>query len=88
MRATVDHPCPKAAIDDAIARLTALTGTQPRLVREPGAVRIETDVTENLLERWDQLLSVLELGTAFGLTDTATGQIAWLSFTAGGGKPS
>lgn len=83
MRAAVDHDHPKSAIDSAVAQLAALAGTEPRVLHEPGAVRIETDITESLLLRWDELLAVLDLGTTFGLTSTSTGQIAWLSFTAG-----
>lgn len=83
MRAIVDHDHLKAAIDSAAAQLAALTGTEPRVLHAPGTVRIETDVTENLLRHWDELLAILDLGTTFGLTDTSTGQIAWLSFTAG-----
>lgn len=83
MRAAVDHESPKAAIDNITAQLIALTGVQPRVTHEPGAVRIETDVTENALRHWEQLLAVLDLGTAFGLSDTDTGQIAWLSLETG-----
>ncbi|MEU6175824.1 hypothetical protein ABZ832_28440 [Streptantibioticus parmotrematis] len=79
----MDHDRPKNAIDHAAAQLAVLSGTEPRVIHEPGAVRIEADINEDLLQRWDQLLAVLELGTAFGLTDTGTGQIAWLSFEAG-----
>ncbi|MFE9769421.1 hypothetical protein ACFYPC_33700 [Streptomyces sp. NPDC005808] len=84
MRAAVDHDRQQAAIDDATAQLAALAGTQPRVIHEPGgAIRIETDVTEELRSRWEQLLAVLDEGTAFGLTDTDTGQIAWLTFDSG-----
>ncbi|MFJ2008029.1 hypothetical protein [Streptomyces chartreusis] len=84
MRAAVDNDRQQAAIDYATAQLAALAGTQPRVIHEPGGViRIETDVTEELLRHWEQLLTVLDQGTTFGLTDTNTGQIAWLTFEAG-----
>ncbi|MFE3946406.1 hypothetical protein ACFXPV_31815 [Streptomyces sp. NPDC059118] len=79
----VDKNHQRAAARHAAHQLLALTGSQPRVIAEPGAIRIETDVTEHLLHHWEQLLAVLELGTAFGLTDTATGQVAWLSFDTG-----
>ncbi|MDT0310461.1 hypothetical protein RM780_26445 [Streptomyces sp. DSM 44917] len=82
MRATVDHDR-RAAIVYATAQLAELAGVPPRVICECGAVRIETEVTEHLRRRWAELLAVLDLGTAFGLTDTTTGQIAWLSFQAG-----
>lgn len=67
------------AIQSAAAQLTALTGVAPRIVTEPGAMRIEIDVTEALIRHWRCLLPVLDLGTEFGLTDTDTGrQVAWL----------
>lgn len=84
MRATVDHDCQNAAIGHATAQLTALTGSQPRVIPQPGgAVRIETDVTDELRSCWEQLLAILDEGTTFGLTDTGTGQIAWLTFDSG-----
>ncbi|TLQ38949.1 hypothetical protein [Streptomyces marianii] len=73
----------RAAIGYATSQLTALSGTRPRVVEESGAVRIETDVTARLLRHWQQLLAVLDLGTTFGLTDTHTGQVAWLRFEFG-----
>jgi hypothetical protein len=80
MWVSVGYDRQNTAITYAITQLTALTGVPPRVLDEAGAVRIETDVTEDLLHHWQQLLAVLELGTAFGLTDTDTGQIAWLRF--------
>ncbi|GHF74096.1 hypothetical protein GCM10010218_64030 [Streptomyces mashuensis] len=74
-----------ARVQSAAAQLTALTGAEPRIVREPGAVRIEADVTARLTRRWTRLVAVLELGTTYGLTDTETGQIAWLRFELGKG---
>ncbi|MGW5098229.1 hypothetical protein ACWEQ1_34310 [Streptomyces nodosus] len=59
-------------------QLTELTGTAPRVIAEPGAVRIETDVTDAALSRWTRLLAVLELGTEYGVSNTPDGQIAWL----------
>jgi hypothetical protein len=82
MRAAVDSDRP-TAIDTITAQLAALTGTQPRVIHESGAVRIEADVTADALRHWEQLLAVLDLGTAFGLSDTETGQIAWLSLEPG-----
>ncbi|MGW0874201.1 hypothetical protein ACWD3Z_27435 [Streptomyces sp. NPDC002740] len=82
MRAAVDPDRP-TAIDTITAQLASLTGTQPRVTHEVGAVRIETDVTADALRRWEELLAVLDLGTTFGLSDTDTGQIAWLSLETG-----
>ncbi|MDW8478377.1 hypothetical protein R3L02_42270 [Streptomyces scabiei] len=83
MRADVDHDRPKVAIDTITAQLAALTGTEPRVIHEAGAVRVETDVTETARLHWEQLLAVLDLGTTFGLTDTDTGQVAWLRLDEG-----
>ncbi|MEU0374266.1 hypothetical protein ABZ070_29220 [Streptomyces sp. NPDC006283] len=69
-----------AAIAYAITQLTALAGALPRVVEESEAVRIEIDVTDRLPRHWQQLLAILDLGTTFGLTDTDSGQIAWLRF--------
>ncbi|MFF5130982.1 hypothetical protein ACFY41_29175 [Streptomyces syringium] len=75
-----------AVIHSATAQLTALTGTPPRQIDEPGGgVRIETDVTDALIGQWPRLLAVLDLGATYGLTDTPTGQIAWLRFDLGEG---
>ncbi len=70
-----------AAIQSATEQLTALAGTRPRVIRQSGAVRIEVDVTAAVTEQWADLLEILNLGTAFGLTGTPCGrQVAWLSF--------
>ncbi|MGW1074950.1 hypothetical protein [Streptomyces sp. NPDC002537] len=74
-----------AAIHSAIAELTALTGTPPRVTEEPGAVRIETEVTERATRQWERFVAVLDLGTTFGLTETGAGRIAWMRFERGGG---
>ncbi|MDO0912847.1 hypothetical protein QQM39_18965 [Streptomyces sp. DT2A-34] len=66
------------SIQSAVARLTALAGAEPRVTEETGEVRIEIDVTLNATEQWGSILEVLRQGTAFGLTATATGQVAWL----------
>ncbi|MEU0743023.1 hypothetical protein [Streptomyces sp. NPDC006134] len=79
----MDNNRQQAAVRHATAQLAALTGTQPRVMEETGTIRIETDVTEDLVRHWDQLLAVLEQGTTFGLTDSDTGQIAWLRFETG-----
>ncbi|MCL7382170.1 hypothetical protein [Streptomyces sp. 35G-GA-8] len=71
-----------AAIRTAAAtvaqQLTELTGTPPRVTVEPGAIHIETDVTDAALSHWVRLLAVLELGTEYGVSKTPDGQIAWL----------
>ncbi|MER7793574.1 hypothetical protein [Streptomyces sp. NPDC097640] len=69
-----------AAIHFAVVQLTALTGTRPRVTEEPGAVLVETDVTEQVTRHWSSFVAILDLGTTFGLTDTDSGQIAWLRF--------
>ncbi|WKK27001.1 hypothetical protein QZH56_16250 [Streptomyces olivoreticuli] len=72
-----------AAIHSAIAQLTALTGARPRVTEEPHAVLIEIDVTEPAARHWSSFVAILDLGTTFGLTDTQTGQVAWLRFESG-----
>ncbi|MEU1377990.1 hypothetical protein ABZ442_30700 [Streptomyces triculaminicus] len=62
-------------------QLSELTGTQPRVIDEPDAVRVETDVNHAALSRWTRLLAVLELGTEYGVSRTPDGQIAWLRIT-------
>jgi hypothetical protein len=72
-----------AVIHSATAQLTAL-GAQPRVIaEEDGAVRIEAEVTAVLIRHWPRLIEVLYLGADFGLTDTDTGQIAWLRIESG-----
>lgn len=85
MWVSVGYDRQRAAIRYATTQLTALTGAEPRVIEETGAVRIETDVNETLICHWQQLIAVLDLGTTFGLTDTETGQIAWLRFESGDG---
>lgn len=82
------HDRQTATIRSVTAQIATLTGVPPRVIEEPGAIRIETDVTEGALRHWPRLLAVLDLGTSFGLTDTATGQIAWLRFERADGSPS
>ncbi|MGW2416890.1 hypothetical protein ACWCV5_32650 [Streptomyces tubercidicus] len=73
-----------ATLHAATTQLTALTGQRPRVIDEPGAVRIEADVTEDLLTRhWPRLHAVLDLGAGFGLRTTATGHTAWLRLDRG-----
>lgn len=83
MRADVDQDRPKATIDTITTQLATLTGTQPRVIYRTGAVHIETDVTQDALHHWEQMLAVLDLGTTFGISHTDTGQIAWLSLATG-----
>lgn len=63
------------AVVDALA---GAAGACPRVVTEPGAVRAEIDVTPSVIERWGQVLAVLDRGDTYGLTDTEHGQVAWL----------
>ncbi|MEU5109666.1 hypothetical protein AB0H07_46790 [Streptomyces sp. NPDC021354] len=67
-----------AAVQSAAEQLALLAGTPPRVIPEPGAIRIETEVTLRLADHWPQVLEVLNQGRDFGLTLTHTGQIAWL----------
>ncbi|MDX3232571.1 hypothetical protein [Streptomyces sp. ME19-01-6] len=73
---TEDHQL--AAVQSAAAQLALLGGTPPRVIPEPGAIRIETEVTPRLADRWPQVLEVLNRGADFGLTLTHAGQTAWL----------
>ncbi|MDI3389609.1 hypothetical protein QIS99_25975 [Streptomyces sp. B-S-A8] len=69
----------------AYAALNDLAGHPPRLHSEAdGAIRLELPVTPALAARWDDLLAVLDLGSSYGLTDTAVGQVAWTRFDAPG----
>ncbi|GAA2409628.1 hypothetical protein GCM10010433_05480 [Streptomyces pulveraceus] len=65
----------------AYAALSELAGHPPRLRSEAdGAIRLELAVTPTLNSRWDDLLAVLDLGSTYGLADTASGQVAWARF--------
>ncbi len=68
------------AIHSATAQLASLTGSLPRVAEEGAAVRIEVAVTPALRQQWKELLRILDLGNAYGLTDSESGQIAWLRF--------
>ncbi|MFL4909402.1 hypothetical protein ACJ6WF_41020 [Streptomyces sp. MMS24-I2-30] len=72
----------EAAVRTAAAavaqQLTELTGAPPRITAEPGAIRVEADVTDAALRHWTRLLAVLDLGTEYGVSNTPAGQIAWL----------
>ncbi|WP_330457680.1 hypothetical protein OIB37_12620 [Streptomyces sp. NBC_00820] len=83
MRAAVANDPQQAAIHHVSSELTTLAGVPARVVRELGAVRIEVDITEALQRHWEQLLALLAQGFDFGLTDTDTGQVAWLRIEAG-----
>lgn len=83
----VDDDRQSKAIQYATAQLTALTGAAPRVIEEKGGVRIEVDVPEHLIRHWHQLVTVLELGTAYGLTNVDSRQIAWVRFDSERGTP-
>lgn len=69
----------------AYAALNDLAGRPPRLRSETGgAIRLELNVTPALTGRWDELLAVLDQGSAYGLTDTDEGQVAWTRFDTPG----
>ncbi|MEV3860041.1 hypothetical protein AB0J38_37755 [Streptomyces sp. NPDC050095] len=68
------------SVVDALAEASA---TRPRIVREPGSLRVEIDVTPAVTARWKEILDVLGRGDTFGLTDTAHGKVAWLRVTDG-----
>ncbi|MFF7234475.1 hypothetical protein [Streptomyces sioyaensis] len=74
-----------AVIHSARAQLTALAGLPSRVIDEGDAVRIETDVTDALIRHWQDAIPVFYLGAEFGLTNTATGQTAWLRIELGKG---
>ncbi|MEU3464645.1 hypothetical protein ABZ721_32430 [Streptomyces sp. NPDC006733] len=70
-------------IHSAAAQLTALAGEASRAIEEPGAVRIEIDITPVLVRQRPRLLAVLDLGDTYGLTATEAGQTAWLRIALG-----
>ncbi|MCM2424228.1 hypothetical protein [Streptomyces sp. RKAG293] len=70
-------------IHSAAAQLTALAGEASRVIEEPGAIRIEIDITPVLVRQWPRLLAVLDLGDTYGLTATEAGQTAWLRIALG-----
>ncbi|MEU6331993.1 hypothetical protein ABZ851_32770 [Streptomyces sp. NPDC047049] len=77
-----------AVIHAATTQLTALMGQSPRVIDQPGAIRIEVDVSEDFLtHHWPRLHAVLDLGTTFGLRTTATGHTAWLRLETGDTRP-
>ncbi|TDT93324.1 hypothetical protein EDD99_8133 [Streptomyces sp. 846.5] len=70
-----------AEIGSATAQLAVLSGTEPLVSEEAGAVRVEVEVTPALVTQWRRVLAVLDLGDSFGLTHTADGRTtAWLGF--------
>ncbi|MER6144937.1 hypothetical protein ABT174_33715 [Streptomyces sparsogenes] len=48
-----------AAVQSAAEQLALLGGTRPRVIPEPGATRIEIEVTGRLADHWPQVLDVL-----------------------------
>jgi len=72
-----------SAVHALVEQLARLTGTHPRVSPEPSGVRIEFDVTPEAARQWEQILSLLEQGAAFGMTDTDEGQIAWVRTALG-----
>ncbi|GAA1930452.1 hypothetical protein [Streptantibioticus ferralitis] len=73
-----------AIAHSATAQLTAL-GAEPRVITEDGSIRIEATVTADLIRHWSSLLTILYMGSDFGLADTEDGQIAWLRVELGDG---
>ncbi|WP_332010784.1 hypothetical protein [Streptomyces uncialis] len=76
-----------AEICSAVAQLAALTGHDPRVITETGAVRVETDLTDALIPRWLHLLAVLDLGATYGLRSADGHQVAWLRFELRKSRP-
>jgi hypothetical protein len=68
------------ALHAATAQLTALTGTEPRTVKDPGAGTVRIDVTPELRGQWQRLLPIFDLCDRFGLKGTPAGQTLWLRF--------
>ncbi|GAA2687126.1 hypothetical protein GCM10009864_71070 [Streptomyces lunalinharesii] len=73
-----------ALIHSLSAQLGAMAGVEPRVIYDDGIAHIEVEVTDDLLRRWERAIPVLSRGDAFGLTDTETGQIAWLRISRDG----
>ncbi|MEW1678105.1 hypothetical protein [Streptomyces noursei] len=73
-----------ALIHSLSAQLGAMAGVEPRVIYDDGIAHIEVDVTADLLRHWERAIPVLSRGNEFGLTDTDTGQIAWLRISRDG----
>ncbi|NEC88070.1 hypothetical protein [Streptomyces sp. SID12501] len=67
-----------SAVDVLVERIVGLTRSQPRVSRDSSGIRIEFDVTPDATRQWQQVLALLEQGTAFGMTDTEEAQVAWV----------
>ncbi|WP_158710028.1 hypothetical protein [Streptomyces katrae] len=70
-------------VQHAVAQLAELTGTQPHVTEDQSGLSIQADVTPALTGQWQRLVDVLELGTSYGMTTTAAGQLVWLRFESG-----
>ncbi|MFI5621311.1 hypothetical protein [Streptomyces sp. NPDC051567] len=70
-------------IQSVVARLTELTGHRPRVRQDESGSTVEADVTPELTAHWQRLVEVLELGTSYGMTNTADGGYVWLRVEAG-----
>lgn len=71
----------------ALDRLAELTGAQPHITTDASGLTISADVDDRLTANWQSLVDVLELGSSYGMTTTATSSRVWLRF-APGDQPS
>ncbi|MFG2525769.1 hypothetical protein [Streptomyces sp. NPDC048527] len=69
------------SIDAAAAHLEELTGTTPTRRRVAEGIRLELPFTDSVRDHWEQVLKIMDRGIEFGLTDTPTGAIAWMTMT-------
>ncbi|MER5887003.1 hypothetical protein ABT160_24530 [Streptomyces sp. NPDC001941] len=65
----------------ALDALTRLTGTEPRTTTDAHGVTVEIDVDAQLTARWQDLVDILDLATAYGMSTTRARSHVWLRFT-------
>lgn len=71
----------------ALDQLAELTGAQPHITTDASGLTISADVNDRVTANWQSLVDVLELGSSYGMTTTATSSRVWLRF-APGDQPS
>ncbi|WFB08607.1 hypothetical protein LRS74_17295 [Streptomyces sp. LX-29] len=72
----------------AIEALLSAAGCVPRLLRQPGRIRLEAEVPEPLSPvRWRAVLAALEMADRFGHYGNAAGSVAWAVVDTGGTRP-
>ncbi|MFK0238247.1 hypothetical protein [Streptomyces vinaceus] len=67
----------------ALDLLAELTGTQPHITTGDCGLTISAVVDDRLTAHWQRLVDVLELGSSYGMTTTATSSRVWLRFAPG-----